>query len=55
MTDMNKMTLPDKHQTIRVVPLPADTNAYGDIFGGWLCLKWTWLVQAKPQILSKWS
>ena len=28
--------LPNKQPTIRVVPLPADTNAYGDIFGGWL-------------------
>ncbi|NCO03376.1 MAG: acyl-CoA thioesterase [Alphaproteobacteria bacterium] len=28
--------LPDKIPTLRVVPLPADTNAYGDIFGGWL-------------------
>lgn len=28
--------LPSKAPTLRVVPLPADTNAYGDIFGGWL-------------------
>jgi len=28
--------LPKKAPTLRVVPLPADTNAYGDIFGGWL-------------------
>ena len=28
--------LPTKQPTLRVVPLPADTNAYGDIFGGWL-------------------
>jgi acyl-CoA thioesterase YciA len=27
---------PKKEATLRVVPLPADTNAYGDIFGGWL-------------------
>ena len=26
----------DKHPTIRVLPMPADTNAAGDIFGGWL-------------------
>lgn len=31
-----KQQLPDKAPTLRVVPLPADTNAYGDIFGGWL-------------------
>ena len=28
--------LPNKEPTLRVVPLPGDTNAYGDIFGGWL-------------------
>lgn len=27
---------PNKEPTLRIVPLPADTNAYGDIFGGWL-------------------
>ncbi|NOX42765.1 MAG: acyl-CoA thioesterase [Gammaproteobacteria bacterium] len=30
-------TLPaDKHPTIRVVAMPSDTNASGDIFGGWI-------------------
>lgn len=30
-------TLPtDEQPTLRVVPLPADTNAAGDIFGGWI-------------------
>ena len=28
--------MPDMAPTLRLVPLPADTNAYGDIFGGWL-------------------
>jgi acyl-CoA thioesterase YciA len=28
--------LPDREPALRVVPLPADTNGYGDIFGGWL-------------------
>jgi len=28
--------LPDVHPTLRVIPMPADTNAYGDVFGGWL-------------------
>jgi acyl-CoA thioesterase YciA len=27
---------PDRELTYRVVAMPADTNAYGDIFGGWL-------------------
>jgi len=28
--------LPAKAPTIRVVPMPADTNVAGDIFGGWI-------------------
>ena len=28
--------LPDSAPTIRVTAMPADANAYGDIFGGWL-------------------
>ncbi|TPG13097.1 acyl-CoA thioesterase [Sphingomonas oligophenolica] len=28
--------LPDTAPTIRVTAMPADANAYGDIFGGWL-------------------
>lgn len=27
---------PDQQPEIRVLPMPADTNASGDIFGGWL-------------------
>ena len=27
---------PETAPTIRVVAMPADTNPYGDIFGGWL-------------------
>jgi acyl-CoA thioesterase YciA len=34
--DKQTISPPEKSPTIRVVPLPADTNAYGDIFGGWL-------------------
>lgn len=26
----------DRHATLRVVPMPADTNSAGNIFGGWL-------------------
>ena len=30
-------TLPtDRQPTLRVVPMPADANAAGDIFGGWI-------------------
>ena len=28
--------LPDKEPTLRVVPMPADANQHGDIFGGWI-------------------
>ena len=30
------MTSPRKEAAIRVTAMPADTNANGDIFGGWL-------------------
>ncbi len=34
---MSNQKLPiDRHATLRVVPMPADTNAAGNIFGGWL-------------------
>jgi acyl-CoA thioesterase YciA len=26
----------DRHATLRVVPMPSDTNASGNVFGGWL-------------------
>lgn len=30
-------TLPEeRHVALRVVPMPADTNSVGDIFGGWI-------------------
>lgn len=30
-------TLPEnKHPTLRLVPMPKDTNAAGDVFGGWV-------------------
>jgi acyl-CoA thioesterase YciA len=28
--------LPDKVPVLRVVPMPADVNQHGDIFGGWI-------------------
>ncbi len=29
--------LPDRNEPVmRVIPMPADTNFHGDIFGGWL-------------------
>jgi acyl-CoA thioesterase YciA len=29
-------TLPERQPTLRVVPMPADANQHGDIFGGWV-------------------
>ncbi|HEY7945307.1 MAG: acyl-CoA thioesterase [Burkholderiales bacterium] len=29
-------TLPDMEPALRVVPMPADANQHGDIFGGWV-------------------
>jgi acyl-CoA thioesterase YciA len=30
------MNLPDEQPALRIVPMPADTNAHGTIFGGWV-------------------
>jgi acyl-CoA thioesterase YciA len=30
------VALPELSPTLRVVPMPADVNQYGDIFGGWI-------------------
>jgi acyl-CoA thioesterase YciA len=30
------VTLPDRQPALRVVPMPADANQNGDIFGGWV-------------------
>ncbi len=32
----NETQLPSRHATLRLVPMPKDTNAAGDIFGGWI-------------------
>lgn len=29
-------TLPEGMPELRVVPMPADANVYGDVFGGWI-------------------
>jgi acyl-CoA thioesterase YciA len=34
--DETSTALPDREPALRVVPLPADVNSYGDIFGGWV-------------------
>jgi len=30
------VALPDREPALRVVPMPADANQHGDIFGGWV-------------------
>lgn len=33
---MEKVELPQRQPTLRVVPMPADVNHNGDVFGGWI-------------------
>jgi acyl-CoA thioesterase YciA len=35
-TQVPGVTLPDMEPALRVVPMPADANQHGDIFGGWV-------------------
>lgn len=30
------LALPDRQPTLRVMPMPADVNQNGDVFGGWI-------------------
>lgn len=32
----DRISLPARHSTLRVVPMPADLNQNGDVFGGWV-------------------
>ena len=36
MTDYPTQLPADSHATLRVLPMPADLNPYGDVFGGWI-------------------
>jgi acyl-CoA thioesterase YciA len=36
MTDTNPTRLPPGMPSLRVMPMPADSNAHGDVFGGWI-------------------
>lgn len=36
MSETSTSTPPTRCPAVRVVAMPADSNAYGDIFGGWL-------------------
>jgi len=33
---VDRITLPAKQPTLRVMPMPADLNQNGDVFGGWV-------------------
>lgn len=35
-TSGNSLPPPEKHAVLRVMPLPADANVHGDVFGGWI-------------------
>ena len=35
-SSVSEGTLPDRSPVLRVAPMPADVNANGDIFGGWI-------------------
>jgi acyl-CoA thioesterase YciA len=36
MPEANKASLPAGMPTLRVMPMPADANIHGDVFGGWI-------------------
>src|SRR5437773_2742714 len=36
MSDGESVKLPEQEPTLRVMPMPADANQHGDIFGGWI-------------------
>lgn len=36
MNTLNESSLPDGMPTLRVMPMPADANVHGDVFGGWI-------------------
>jgi acyl-CoA thioesterase YciA len=36
MTDATLLRLPDRMPVLRVMPMPADANIHGDVFGGWI-------------------
>ena len=36
MTESLPLRLPDRVPVLRVMPMPADANIHGDVFGGWI-------------------
>ena len=45
--------LPDREPVLRVVPMPADVNQHGDIFGGWIMAQVDLAGAALPARLAK--
>lgn len=43
----------DRHLVMRVIPMPADSNAHGDIFGGWIMAQVDLAGSVLPTRLSK--
>jgi acyl-CoA thioesterase YciA len=43
----------DKHLVMRVIPMPADANANGDIFGGWIMAQVDLAGSVMPSRISK--
>jgi acyl-CoA thioesterase YciA len=43
----------DSHLVMRVIPMPADSNAHGDIFGGWIMAQVDLAGSVLPTRLSK--
>jgi len=53
-TEATRTTLPtDKDLVMRVMPMPADANANGDIFGGWIMAQMDLAGAVLPARLSK--
>lgn len=36
MKDQERVGLPEESPQFRLMPMPADANAHGDVFGGWI-------------------
>ena len=51
--DLPSVALPaDKELVLKVVPMPADVNANGDIFGGWVMAQVDLAGSVLPQRIS---
>ncbi|MFN9708973.1 MAG: acyl-CoA thioesterase [Burkholderiales bacterium] len=51
--EKNTPSMGDRQLVMRVIPMPADSNAYGDIFGGWIMAQVDLAGSVLPTRLSK--